>query len=342
MNYWDANRTIPIAKDLEKKEGLFCRSRIESDLDTKIDAVLDKLYELYDRSIIDKARIFFGSNLVEVRYRNNPFCPKAFPLDEFLALKIENQFDFEPCDELQHENSIKLFSAFNVLRFKEKEYLEGFSINRYSGNVWAFFSSSSSLITDHFDFLKYTTIRSSKISISHDQALKQAKLFGSGFFHGDPEFFKIRENLKHLDSELDKGFKEFSEIALNMLKSNMIFEIQVYLGSGIIRVITPSEPYTNYAFTGLQEFKQASIHYDKQPMDLQESLANKNLTMPNLRVNRNLVNRAFHVAKLNRLKDENLYLRVFYIDFMYNKILSSFSCGGTRYQSAEEFINEFS
>ena len=342
MNYWDANRTIAIAKDLEKKEGLFFRSRIESVLDTKIDAVFSKLYDLYDRSIIDKARIFFGSNLVEVRYRNNPFCPKAYPLEDFLALKIENQFDFEPCAELQHDDIIKLFAAFNTLRFKEKEYLEGFSINRFSGNVWAFFSSSSSLITDHNHFLQSSTIRSSNKFISHDQALEQAKLLGSGFFHGDPEFFQIRENLKHLNSELDIGIDEFSDIALNMFKNNMIFEIQVYLGSGIIRVITPSEPYTNYAFAGLQEFKQAALHYDKPPMDLQESLANKNLTMPNLRVNRNLVNQTFHVAKLNRLKDENLYLRVFYIDFMYNKILSSFSCGGTRYQSAEEFIREFS
>ena len=51
MNCWDANRTIPIAKDLEKKQGLFCRSRIESDLDTHIDAVFSKLYDLYDGSM---------------------------------------------------------------------------------------------------------------------------------------------------------------------------------------------------------------------------------------------------------------------------------------------------
>jgi len=342
MNYWDADRNIDIAKDLEKKQGLFCRSRIASELDSHIDEVFSKLYDLYDRSIIDKARIFFGSNLVEVRFRNNPFCPKAFPLQEFLSLKTENQFDFEPCDELQHPECNKLFSALNILRFKEHEYLEGFSVNRFSGNVWAFFCSSSSLITDHQHFLQYATIRSSKKDISHDQALQQAKLLDSGFYHGDPEFFQIREDLKHFNSELDNGMNEFSEIALKMLEQNMIFEIQVYLGSGIIRVITPSEPYTTYAFTGLEEFKNAYHHYNKTPMTLPESLANKNLTMPNLRVNRNLVNQTFHIAKLNRLKDENLYLRVFYIDFMYNKILSSFSCGGTRYQSAEDFINEFS
>lgn len=342
MYYWDANRNISIAKDLEKKQGLFSRSRIESRLDSHIDAVFSKLYDLYDGSIIDKARIFFGSNLIEVRYRNNPFCSKAYSLAEFLSLKVENQFDFEPCEEISHDTCTQLFHALNRLRFKDKEYIEGFSVNRYSGNIWAFFSSSSSLMTDHRHFLQYAQIRCSEESISHDQALEQAKLTGSGFYHGDPEFFEIREDLQHLDSKLDKGIDEFSQIALEMLQHHMIFEIQVYLGSGIIRVITPSEPYTTYAFNGLPDFKLAFQHYDKPQMTLPESLENKSLMMPNLRLNRNLVNRAFHVAKQNRLRDENLYLRVFYIDFMYNKILSSFSCGGTRYQSAEDFIQEFS
>ena len=58
-------------------------------------------------------------------------------------------------------------------------------------------------------------------------------------------------------------------------------------------------------------------------------------------MNRNLVNQAFQVAKNHRLTDENLYLRVFYIDFMYNRILTSFSCGGTRYQKTEKFIEDY-
>ena len=76
-------------------------------------------------------------------------------------------------------------------------------------------------------------------------------------------------------------------------------------------------------------------------MNLEQSLKNKNLNRPNLRMNRNLVNKAFMAAKKYRLIDESLYLRVFYIDFIYNHILTSFSCGGTRYQSSEKFIEDY-
>jgi hypothetical protein len=76
-------------------------------------------------------------------------------------------------------------------------------------------------------------------------------------------------------------------------------------------------------------------------MTINESLENKDFNRPNLRVNRNLVNQVFQITKKQRLIDENLYLRVFYIDFIYNKILTSFSCGGTRYQQGEQFIADY-
>ena len=78
------------------------------------------------------------------------------------------------------------------------------------------------------------------------------------------------------------------------------------------------------------------------PDDVFKVLAkNTDFNRPNLRMNRNLVHQAFQIAKNYRLTDENLYLRVFYIDFMYNRILTSFSCGGTRYQKTEKFIDDY-
>jgi len=58
------------------------------------------------------------------------------------------------------------------LRFKETEYLEGFRLNNYSGNVWAYFSSSSSLITDYQNFLEYQRLRYNR-KISHDTACRR-------------------------------------------------------------------------------------------------------------------------------------------------------------------------
>ncbi len=336
---WNIDKEIEIAKDQEKKQGLFLRERSTSDLDNHIDAVFDKLFVLYERTIIDKARIIFGSNLIEVRYSNNPFCPEAYVLDEFLALAEENQFDFEICSEINIKGIEQSLLAMKELRFKDIEYLEAFRINSFSGNIWAYFSSSSSLITDYKYFLDYQRIRSDP-NISHDQALKKMN-FSRSFFRGDKEFFDNRLKTRRKESETDKRIDQMIEIVLNLFKENKIFEIQVYLGSGVIRVITPEEPYTTYAFNGVDELKLAAEYYKNTPMTLEQSLKNKNLNRPNLRMNRNLVNQAFMAAKKYRLIDESLYLRVFYIDFMYNHILTSFSCGGTRYQKAEKFIEDY-
>ncbi|GEM_PF-1935627 len=336
---WNTNKEISIAKDQEKKEGLFLRERWESELDKNIDAVFDKLFVFYEHTIIDKARIVFGSDLIEVRYSNNPFCPKAYVLDEFLALPEENQFDFDICSGINIEDIEKSLLAMKELRFKDIEYLEAFRINSYSGNIWAYFSSSSSLITDYQYFLEYQKIRSDP-DISHDQALQKMN-FTSSFFRGDKEFFDKRLKTHRQESETDQQIDQMIATVLKLFKENKIFEIQVYLGSGVIRVITPEEPYTTYAFNGVDELKLAAKYYKNTPMTLEQSLKNKNFNRPNLRMNRNLVNQAFMAAKKYRLIDESLYLRVFYIDFMYNQVLTSFSCGGTRYQKAEKFIEDY-
>ncbi len=336
---WNTDKEITIAKDQEKKEGLFFRERSDSELDKKIDTVFDKLYVLYERTIIDKARIIFGSNLIEVRFSNNPFCPKAYYLNDFLELAEENQFDFDICPEINIANIEKSLQAMKNLRFKDKEYLEAFRINSFSGNIWAYFSSSSSLITDYRYFLEYQHIRSGP-RVSHDEALVKMN-FSRSFFRGDKEFFDNRDKVKRRESEMDRSLDQMINIVLKLFKENKIFEIQAYLGSGVIRVITPEEPYTTYAFSGLDEFRLAAKYYKNTPMNLEQSLKNKNLNRPNLRMNRNLVNQAFMAAKKYRQIDESLYLRVFYIDFMYNQILTSFSCGGTRYQKSEKFIEDY-
>jgi len=336
---WDPHKTIAIAKDIEKKEGLFIRSRLESELDLVMDQVFDKLYDLYERTIIDKARVIFGSNLIEVRYSNNPFCPTAYSLKEFLALEVEHKFDFEICAGIGQENIRNSLLAMKNLRFKQIEYLEGFRLNSFSGNVWAYFSSSSSLITDYQIFLDYQKLRYDR-AISHDEALEKLNLY-KNFYIGDQEFYQKRSQITRYESPLDQQIDEFIDLACNLFENKQIFEIQVYLGSGVIRTITPSEPYTTYAFSGLEEFKIASEYYPGQAMTIDQSLTNKDFNRPNLRMNRNLVHQAFQVTKHHRLADENLYLRVFYIDFMYNKILTSFSCGGTRYQDTEQYIEDY-
>lgn len=341
---WDTDKEIDIAKDQEKKEGLFLRKRSDSRLDKNIDAVFDKLIVFYERTIIDKARVVFGSNLIEVRYSNNPFCPKAYYLDDFLTLPEENQFDFDICSGINIEDIEQSLLAMKSLRFKDVEYLEAFRINSFSGNIWAYFSSSSSLITDYRYFLDFQKIRSDP-QVSHDAALARMKLsssfFRGDFFRGDKEFFDNRLKARRKESETDQRIDQMIATVLKLFRENKIFEIQVYLGSGVIRVITPEEPYTTYAFNGVEELKLAEEHYKNTPMNLEQSLKNKNLNRPNLRMNRNLVNKAFMAAKKYRLIDESLYLRVFYIDFIYNHILTSFSCGGTRYQSSEKFIEDY-
>lgn len=336
---WNTDKEIEIAKDKEKKEGLFIRKRLESELDQNIDAIFDKLYDLYERSIIDKARIIFGSDLIELRFSNNPFCPKAFYLHDFLDLPVENRFDFDICSGIGIDDIEQTLLAIKNLRFQEKEYLEAFRLNSFSGNVWAHFCSSSSLITDYRNFLNYQRIRANE-GISHEEAVHRMN-FQKSYFRGDREFFDNRDKLKRQTSEMDAQIDSFIEIALNLFAQNKIFEIQAYLGSGVLRTITPSEPFTNYAFASVDELKLASDHYNKTPMTLEESLKNTQLSRPNLRMSRNLVHKVFQVAKHHRLTDETLYLRVFYIDFIYNQVLTSFSCGGTRYQQSEHFIDDY-
>ncbi len=336
---WNTEKEIEIAKDQEKKEGLFFRRRSESELDKQLDTIFDKLYILYERTIIDKARIIFGSNLIELRYSNNPFCPKAYFLDDFLNLPLENQFDFDICSEINTNDIEKSLEAMKDLRFKEKEYLEAFRLNSFSGNIWAYFCSSSSLITDYKYFLKYQQIRSDNTA-SYDEALKKMN-FQKSFFQGDKEFYDNRDNLIRQESDTDSNIDQLISIALKLFEQNKIFEIQAYLGSGVIRTITPAEPFTTYAFSGVEELNLASENYSNIPMTMENSLKNTNFNRPNLRMNRNLVHKAFQIAKSYRLTDENLYLRVFYIDFMYNRILTSFSCGGTRYQKSERFVEDY-
>lgn len=336
---WNTNKEIDIAKDKEKKQGLFVRHRLESDLDKKIDLIFEKLFILYERTIIDKARIIFGSNLIELRYSNNPFCPKDYSLDDFLQLPVEHLFDFDICSGIAINDIENSLAAMKNLRFKQKEYLEAFRLNSYSGNIWAYFSSSSSLITDYHDFLEYQKLRYDR-SVTGDDALKKMN-FQTGFFQGDKEFYENRDKLQRQESETDSKIDQLIAIVLKLFQQNKIFEIQTYLGSGVIRLITPAEPFTTYAFSGVEELQLASDNYLNTPMTLEQSLKNTNFNRPNLRMNRNLVHKAFQIAKKHRLTDENLYLRVFYIDFMYNRTLTSFSCGGTRYQKTEKFIDDY-
>jgi hypothetical protein len=336
---WDPNHNIEIAKDKEKKQDLFIRKRWESETDRQIDLVFSKLYDFYEYSIIDKARVIFGSNLIELRYSNNPFCPNDHSLGEFLSLEVENQYDFKICEEMDESAIKQCLLALKDLRFQKHEYLEAFRLNSYSGNVWAYFCSSSSLICDYSEFLQYRQIRCTQ-KVSHEHALEQLNP-GDHYFLGDREFVDKTATQHRMESEIDNNIDLLIELTLSMFKAKQIFEIQFYMGSGVIRVLTPSDPYTSFAFLGIQELYKASMNYQLKPMTLEQSLKNRNFNRPDLRASKNSVNQAFHVAKMHRLTDENLYLRVFYIDFIYNKVLSSFSCGGTRYQSTQSFIDDY-
>ncbi len=343
-SYWNPDKDITIAKDKVKKEGLFLRERIPSRLDEQIEPVFQKLLEMYRLDSIHKFRLLFGSNLIEVKFRCDPFCAQQYPLELFLQLDPDSRFGVQECHHLTIGEIAESLEAMKKLRFLPREFIEAYRINSFSGKVWCYFSSASSIIVDNALFLRYVELRTSRgsLSLRHDEALKALKLSdGADYFQGDAEFYLSRQRIFREITDHDVNIDLFNEAALGMFQKNQIFEIQNYLGSGVYRVVPTAEPYTTYAFHTVGEFVTASRYFNKPAMSLDQALENSKLQIPERKSNLLAVAASFEVAKQQRLHDNNLYLRVLYEDFLYDKVLSSFSCGGTRYQRIEDFITEF-
>ena len=314
-HYWDPHRSIPPEKDLVKKDTVWTRERSVSELDH----VLDKLLNMYEKDSIVKARVIFGTNLIELRYRFNPFCSKQYTLDEFLDLDPSTAFDFDDCKSLSLSDIDNSLIAMKSLRFLPQEFIEGSRINSFSSKIWAYLSSATSIIDDNDIFLKYSKLRTKNghNSLNHDQAIELLGLGGENYFVGEKEFHQNRNSLCRMPSNQDLEIDKYNEIIYSMFEKNQIFEVQNYNGSGIIKVLTPENPYVPYAFRSVGELEVAANNYPLTPMTLEEALLNPNLNVPKRQSNIEDISLSFEVAKKNRIYDDTYYLRVIDFDFLF-------------------------
>jgi hypothetical protein len=215
------------------------------------------------------------------------------------------------------------------LRHMERKFLEAFRINVCGDDIWAYFSSARSLFGNYRDFLAYTELRDEQEKINAEMS----KLLA---FPGD-EFeslsdWVVRDEESHADQRCD----ELNAKTIELFQQQRIVEFQLYCGSGLVRVIAGDDLHTPKHYTVDQYLQEQDLAHGRK-VDLEGGMPPE--TEPRKhRLSTETLAEMLDLATRLRVADNELYLRVLYIDAISDTVVTSFSCGGTYCQTAEEFI----
>lgn len=144
---------------------------------------------------------------------------------------------------------------------------------------------------------------------------------------GDPS---IRENLFNQNrhpSLIDRSIIGVHKTAIKLLKKHGVFHLQIHYASSRISVRTYNDPYYDNIHS-IDEIENPELFllYPKQQYPDDASVAPKQ------------INQVFDQFEYLRFMDENLYLRTASINIIDGGISLNFSCDGSHYLTAEEFL----
>ena len=318
---------------IKKRNGfLLGRRRKLSYTDALIHNVFDKLRLLAEQQLIERFRVVFGSDIVELRLTANPLVPATYRTDHFLA----TDFSALPTPVIDPKRKIPfadippILARMKELRTKKTRFLEAFRLNICAGDIWAFFSSGQSLFGDHRNFMAYSELRDEqeRVNAEKDTLLS---------FPGDEFEHLANIVIRDQDSESDRGFDDINAKTVALMQHRHIFEFQLYCGSGLIRAISTSDPHTPRHFTVAQYLRDTTLE-NSVPVILDQGIPPDTRQLAN-RLAPKVLRELLQLALGLRGGDDELYLRVLYVDVVTDTVVTSFSCGGTYCQSAEEFID---
>lgn len=325
-------QSIFLRDTIKKHHGFLAgRRRKLAYTDARLDELFATLKELVDKRIVERFRVIFGSDLVELRFSDNPVVPVSYRTDEFLDTDFHG-----PCTPIVNPDHCipapqvrELLTSFKELRARRQMFLEAFRLNSIANNIWAYFSSGKSLMGSAENFVAYSQLREEQERVNAEMALLLA-------FPGD-EFESISSIVtRSEDSAADDNADAINEKATLLFEQQKIFEFQLYSGSGLIRVISCEDPHLNIHYT-VETFLADTSLFELASLTPAEVLAIGREPQNNTVVGEKL-DSLLQTAKRLRQGDQELYLRVFYLDALYDMVVCSFSCGGTYAKTAQEFI----
>jgi hypothetical protein len=325
-------KDIFLRDSIKKNHGFLAwRRRKLSYTDAKLEEVFEKLYCLVESQVIERFRIVFGSDLVQVRFTDNPIAPATYRTDIFLEMDFSKEAapDIYEEDQIPGEHIIDILNAMKILRSKEHRFLEAYRINSFANSIWAYFSSGKSLEGDYQTFLNYTDLRD-----EHDRV--NAEMASLLTFYGD-EFEGLADIVcKEGESDADKYVDEINKKTACLFDEGKIFEFQLYSGSGLIRVITTDDPHSQHHFT-IEQYLSSEDLESLPSYTLNQMMSLEHTQQPN-QIEKDTLKSLLSLAKDLRNGDDELYLRVLYVDALNDMVVSSFSCGGTYCKNAYEFL----
>ena len=111
--------------------------------DALIHSVLDKLRLLVEQRLIERFRVVFGSDIVELRMSANPLLPATYRTDQFLATDFTTlpAPAIDPGKKMPFADIPEILAKVEDLRLRETRFMEAFWINSCAGVIWASFSS---------------------------------------------------------------------------------------------------------------------------------------------------------------------------------------------------------
>ena len=320
-------------RDTIKKQHGFLggRQRHLSYTDAVIPEVFGRLQALVDEGRVERFRVVFGSDIVELHFSGNPLLPATFRTDRFLATDFASLPlpAFDPSRTIPLQRIPDILTRMKELRHMERKFLEAFRINVCGDDIWAYFSSARSLFGNYRDFLAYTELRDEQEKINAEMS----KLLA---FPGD-EFeslsdWVVRDEESHADQRCD----ELNAKTIELFQQQRIVEFQLYCGSGLVRVIAGDDLHTPKHYTVDQYLQEQDLAHGRK-IDLERGMPPEAGPRKH-RLSTETLAEMLDLATRLRVADNELYLRVLYIDAISDTVVTSFSCGGTYCQTAEEFI----
>jgi len=320
-------------RDTIKKQHGFLggRQRHLSYTDAVIPEVFGRLRTLVAEGRVERFRVVFGSDIVELHFSGNPLLPATFRTDRFLATNFEalQAPAFDPGRTIPLQRIPDILARMKELRHMERKFLEAFRINVCGDDIWAYFSSARSLFGNYQEFLAYTELRDEQEKINAEMS----KLLA---FPGD-EFESLSDwVVRDEETQADQRCDDINTKTIDLFQQQRIVEFQLYCGSGLVRVISGDDLHTPQHYTIDQYLREQDLAHARK-VDLEHGMPPE--TGPRKhRLSTETLAEMLDLATRLRVADQELYLRVLYIDAVSDTVVTSFSCGGTYCQTAEEFI----
>ena len=328
----DGDERIFLRDTIKKQHGfLGGRRRSLSYTDAVIVPVFDTLRMLVEERRVERFRVVFGSDIIELRFAANPLLPVTLRTDRFLATDFSTLSAprFDPGKTIPTDQIAAILAKMKELRHMDRKFLEAFRIN-VCDDIWAYFSSALSLFGNHRDFLAYTELRDRQERINAEMATLLS-------FRGD-EFEQLADLVvRDEETEADHFCDQMNAKTVALFQQHRIVEFQLYCGSGLVRVIGGDDLHTPRHYT-VQQYLQEQELAHAPPLAWEQGLPAEALPRP-YRLSSSMLARMLDLAAKWRVGDDELYLRVLYIDVVSDTVVASFSCGGTYCQTAGEFID---